>query len=97
MFSRIARNADCALMHTRKPCCSLPTDLKPSCVQDYFFHKEGTANGGNRYLTVIQLLISSSSHAFSLSTLLILDFGLGIFGCMPHVLPAAAPAGVLTT
>jgi hypothetical protein len=27
-------------------------DLHGSFSQDYFFHKEGTANGGNRFLTV---------------------------------------------
>lgn len=26
------------------------------CVQDYFFHKEGVNNGGNRYATVLTYL-----------------------------------------
>jgi prolyl 4-hydroxylase len=31
-------------------------DLHGSFSQDYFFHKEGTANGGNRFLTVLMYL-----------------------------------------
>jgi hypothetical protein len=33
----------------------MPPHHTVSC-QDYFFHKEGTANGGNRYATVLTYL-----------------------------------------
>ncbi len=47
--------------------CTRPADLQrclqrgepafTKCTSDYFFHKEGTSNGGNRYSTVLMYLV----------------------------------------
>lgn len=41
----------CILSHSADPVLPALCPTLPS-QQDYFFHKEGTANGGNRYITV---------------------------------------------
>lgn len=43
-----------------------------ACVQDYFFHKEGVNNGGNRYATVLTYLNDVEEGGETVSYMLLL-------------------------